>query len=119
MSRAVRESSSDGALQPGHRAAKRGDTPVAGAQPSPRGQLLTGREPGHVDAHLGDDDLSGPAGHAGDRLQTAHRLAKRGYRGLRLDVEPVDHGGQVIDVVQVQPQHHHVVIVEPALQRQL
>src|SRR5664279_4434440 len=50
---------------------------VTGTQPSPRGQVRGGWEPGHVDADRGDDHLRGPLTDARDAPQQPQRLGER------------------------------------------
>ncbi len=100
-----------------------------------------GREPGHVQADLGDDHLRGVPGDAGDLIEAVDRgqhgrvragarvraggavgadAAGGGHRGdQRLDpaVERADVGGQGIDLVQQHPGQLGVMLIEAAGQR--
>ena len=90
---------------------------VARAHPGPRGEVSGGREPGHVDADLGDDALGGPFADPGDRVEPVTGLAERGDHPVDLDVERGDRRFEVVDVVEDDPQHRGVMVPEPAAQR--
>src|SRR5690349_17182901 len=86
---------------------------VARTQPSPGRQVGRGREPRHVDPQLGDQDLGGPPPDPRDRAQQPQLLGERGQNLLDPLVQPVDHGREVVDVVQVQPGQQGVLVAEP------
>jgi hypothetical protein len=87
---------------------------MSGAEPNPGRQVLVGREPGHVDADLGDDDLSDAFADTRDRQQTGGGLIERGHQPVDLAVEAGFHGDELVDVVQVHPQQQGVVLIETA-----
>jgi hypothetical protein len=59
-----------------------------------------GREPGHVEAAFGDQDLGGVGLNAGDRAQQLDHMLVRGeYRGDPL-AEVLDRGVERVDVRQ-------------------
>jgi hypothetical protein len=87
---------------------------VAGADPSPRGEVCCGGEPGHVDADLGDDALGGSFAHSGDRVEPVTGLVERGDHPVDFDVEGGDCPFQIVDVVEDHTQHDGVVVVESA-----
>jgi hypothetical protein len=60
-----------------------------------------GREAAHVDADLGDNDLSTQLIHAGKRARQSHGLAKRVEVAVHLLVEFED-GVERVDLAQVQ-----------------
>src|SRR4051795_13610369 len=54
----------------------------AGGEAGPGRQVRRGREPRHVQPHLGDDRLRRGGPHAGDLIQSGHRLSERGDAGV-------------------------------------
>ena len=72
---------------------------VARAQPGPRGEMPGGREAGHVDTDLGDDDLSGALLDARDRREQFPGGTERGDQRRR----PVRRAGAIgrVEVVDV------------------
>src|SRR5215213_6394702 len=89
---------------------------VAGAAARPACQVPGGREHGHVDADLGDDDLGGAFADPGDGVQpvTGHR--ERGDHLVDAAVQGGDGAFQVLQVVKGQPDQQRVVVAEAAPQ---
>ena len=58
------------------------------------------REHAHVHADLGDEDLRRALIHAGDRIQAAHLLRKRGHHLVRVGCDVLDHFVEVVEVGQ-------------------
>jgi|tagenome__1003787_1003787.scaffolds.fasta_scaffold20930377_2 hypothetical protein len=76
------------------------------------------RKAGHVRAGLGQEHPRRAGAQAGNGPEQLNRLGERGELGLQLRIEPVDGGGEVVDVVQQHAQQQRVVLADPALQRQ-
>jgi hypothetical protein len=76
-----------------------------------------GGEAAHVDADLGDDDLGGAPTHPGNGDQPPQLLTERADHPVHLEVEALDGGRELVDVVQVHPQHQRVMGAEAPLQR--
>jgi hypothetical protein len=66
---------------------------------------------------LTDEDLGGALTDPRDRAQQAHLLAERGDHLLDLGVQPLDHPGQVVDVLQVHPRQQRVMFTKPSRKR--
>jgi hypothetical protein len=88
---------------------------VARAQLGPGRQVRRAREAGHVRAGLGEDHPRRAGAEAGNRAQQLNRLGEMRDLGLHLGIEPIDRGGEVIDVVEQHAQQQRVVRAEPAL----
>ena len=73
-----------------------------------------GREHGHVDTDLGDQDPGGNLTDARHRQQMLEGPVERD--GLRLDVgvDGGDVGVDLVDVIQVHSQQDRVMLTEPA-----
>ena len=78
--------------------------------------MSRGGEAAHVDPDLGDDHLRGAAAHPGNRDQVLELFTERADHSVHLLVQPHDIGRELVDVIQVHPQHQRVVGIEPALQ---
>ena len=76
-----------------------------------------GEVPADVRADLGDDGSGGQPPDPGDGDQQVAGGAKRLHHRLGLRVQLREHAVEVVQVVQVQPAQHGVVVPEPALQR--
>jgi hypothetical protein len=63
--------------------------------------VLVGREPGHVNADLGDDDLSDPLADTRDRQQPGGGLSERAHQPVDLGVETGLHGHKLVDVIEM------------------
>ena len=74
---------------------------VSRTQPSPGGQVRGAREAGHVDADFGDDDLGGALTDPRDRVQQLDLLGERETGFVDAGVQPGDHVGQAVDVLEV------------------
>jgi hypothetical protein len=72
------------------------------------------REPAHVDADLGDDHLGGAFPDPRDRQREGGGLIERGHQLVHRGIELDDHRGEVIDVAQMQTQHHAVMVGQPS-----
>jgi len=78
-----------------------------------------GREPGHVDADLGDDHAGGDVPDAGDLIQTCRRGDERGDLGIDALVEVGDVGATPINAIEHLGQQERVVVAETAGERLL
>jgi hypothetical protein len=85
---------------------------VARAQARPGGQVGGGREPGHIDADLGDDALGGAGAHPGDGVEMVPGLSERGYHPFYFAVKDGDHGLELLEVVQGQTYQQAVMGAE-------
>src|SRR3954451_23356881 len=98
---------------------------VAWRHAGPRRQVSGGREPGHLDADLGEDALGGPIADSGNGVQPVTGLGERdaglagrgGEQGVDALVQFGDRALQMLDVLQRQPDQQRVVLAEPAAQR--
>ncbi len=70
--------------------------------------MAGGGEPAHIDADLGNDDLSGQVTDARDGPQQADRLAERVEVAVHLRVDGGDGGIKRINLAQVQAQQEAV-----------
>jgi len=70
--------------------------------------VARGREPAHIDADLGDDDLRCQVTDAWDGAQQADRLAERVEVAVHLRVDLGDGGAQRVELPQVQAQQEAV-----------
>src|SRR5258705_8286923 len=99
----------EGGFQPGGALAHAGGSTLAGAfvvpgtQAGPRDQMTFGREAVHVDADLGNDDLSAEIADAGDGAQDLDRGAKGLDMGVDLLIDLTDSGVDRIDMLKEQP----------------
>lgn len=73
---------------------------VAGADPSPRREVLGGGEPGDVGADLGEDDLGGVWAQSGDGGEQFGVVSKGPYLTVDLGVEAGLHRGHSVDAVE-------------------
>lgn len=73
-----------------------------------------GRELGHVDTDLGDDDLRGAPSDARDRVEPITGLNERGHQPVDLLIEALRGGSEVVDVGQQFPDHDGVELAETA-----
>jgi hypothetical protein len=78
--------------------------------------MAGGGKAAHVDPDLGDDHLGGAPAHAGDGDQPPQLLTERADHPVHLDVETLDHDRELVDVIQVHPQHQRVVGTETSVQ---
>src|SRR5882762_1920379 len=85
---------------------------VPRTQPGPRRQVRRCGEAGHLDADLGDDDLGGALTDPRDRLEQRRLLDEREAGLVDAGVQPGDHVGEVVDVLQMQGAHQRVLIRE-------
>src|ERR671930_200215 len=98
------------------RAALAGTLVQAWAEPRP-GDEMTGRgEMAHVDADLGDEDVSGGLPDAADGGQAGEGGTKGGERVLQARLEFPHRGVEGIDLAQVQGEHEAVVRGDAAVQ---
>ena len=81
--------------------------------------MVRGREPGHVQADLGDDDLRRGDPDAGDLIQSGHRLGERGDLLIDPGLHDVDVGVDAVDPGQHGAQQERVVVGEPPGERLL
>ena len=74
-----------------------------------------GCEAAHVDADLGDDDLSAEITDAWVGAQQAYGLTERGEGTVHLRVDLEDGGLECVDLAQVQSQQKAVLAGDPPL----
>jgi hypothetical protein len=79
--------------------------------------MSRGGEAAHLDADLGDDHLGGAPTHPGNGDQPLQLLTERADHPVDLDVQALDRGRELVDVIQVHPQHQRVMGAETPLQR--
>jgi hypothetical protein len=91
---------------------------VARADPGPRRQVRGGREDGHVQTDLGDQDLRDPAPDTGDGHHQLHQVRDRAQQHLDPLIDFDDRGLQEVDVGEHLGDQHPVVLeAEPVGQR--
>src|SRR5947209_9574715 len=91
---------------------------VARTRAGPGGEMPNGREHAHVEATLGDQDLSGMRLDAGDRAQRFDDLDVRGEYELDPLIEVLDRDVERVDVREQLGDHDPVVLDrEAALER--
>jgi hypothetical protein len=78
-----------------------------------------GREPGHVDTDLGDDDRGRDRSDTGDLIKPRDRRGERDQVRLDLSIEHGDVGVDPVDSGQHPPQQEPVVVVEVSGERLL
>ena len=88
-----------------------------GREPGPRAQVRRGREPGHVNPDLGENDAGGLMPDTRDLIQSCHRLSERGDFGLDRGVEVVEVGADLVNPGEHLGQQEGMVVVEPAGER--
>ena len=76
--------------------------------------MVRGRELAHVDADLGDHDLSRRLAEAGDRLQPLDGIAKRAERAFDPRIELAPCGFDLLDRLQVLADQKAMVIADVA-----
>ena len=75
-----------------------------------------GGEPAHVHPDLGDDGFGGAPAHAGDGDQVPKLLTERADHPVDFDVEALDGGRELVNVVKVHAQHQRVMSIKAPLQ---
>jgi hypothetical protein len=77
--------------------------------------MARGWKAAHIDANLGDDDLSAEITEAWMGAQQAHGLAERVEIAVHLLVDLDDGGFKRVDLAQVQPQQKAVLAGDASL----
>jgi hypothetical protein len=82
----------------------------AGGELGPRHQLPSGREPGHIHAELGDEQVRGGLADPGNLIQPLDRRRERGDQLLELGVEVGEIGVQRVHPAQHLSQEEGVLV---------
>ena len=91
---------------------------MSGTRASPRREVPDGREPCHVQAAFGDQDLGGVSLDPGDRAQQLDHVRVRGEREFDPLAEVLDRGVERVDVREQLRDHDPVMLdLEAARER--